>query len=262
MEEKKDLVLSQNQENGITVFASKEAFELGQRMAQVFATSSLVPNQYQNNIGNCMIALNMAHRMKSDPLMVMQNLVLVQNKPTFEAKFAIACFNATGKYTAIKYKVVGEIGKDSYGMQAYAIEKATGELVEGPAITIAMAKAEGWYNKNPKWKNIPDLMLRYRAASWFIRTTDPGVMMGFQTREEAEDIADEYVDITEETEAAVEAQQNSNTEEIIVPVEAETPDNAPTTEEAEPELKEEPKPTEKPKTAKPMEASPTPELFK
>ena len=30
-------------------------------------------------------------------------------------------------------------------------------------------------------------MLRYRSASWFIRTTDPGIMMGFQTRDEAED---------------------------------------------------------------------------
>ena len=264
MEEKKDLVLSQNQENGITVFASKDAFELGQRMARVFAESTLVPKQYQNNIGNCMIALNMAHRMKSDPLMVMQNLVLVHNVPTFEAKFAIACFNATGKYTAIKYKVTGEVGKDNYGMQAYAIEKATGELVEGPTITIAMAKAEGWYAQNPKWKNIPDLMLRYRAASWFIRTTDPGVMMGFQTREEVEDVSDEYVDVIEPTNATIEAEQQANTEQIEVPAEAEAADNAPATEEAptaEPEKKEEPKPAAKPKAAKPMEAAPTPELF-
>lgn len=260
MEEKKDLVLSQNQENGITVFASKEAFELGQRMANVFATSSLVPKQYQGNVGNCMIALNMAHRMKSDPLMVMQNLVLVHNVPTFEAKFAIACFNATGKYTAIKYKTVGEAGKDTYGMQAYAIEKATGELVEGPVITIAMAKAEGWYNQNPKWKNIPDLMLRYRAASWFIRTTDPGVMMGFQTREEVEDITDDYVEIESVSEASEEAEENANTEALVIPETEEAPEVV----AAEPEQKKEtPKPAEKkPEAAKPMGASETPELFK
>lgn len=257
MEEKKDLVLNQNQENGITVFASKDAFELGQRMANVFATSSLVPKQYQGNVGNCLIALNMAHRMKSDPLMVMQNLVLVHNVPTFEAKFAIACFNATGKYTAIKYKTVGEVGKDNYGMQAYAIEKATGELVEGPVITIAMAKAEGWYNQNPKWKNIPDLMLRYRAASWFIRTTDPGVMMGFQTREEVEDVVDDFVEVPSDNDAAVEAELNANAEQIIVPEEEAAENQA----GLEPEKKEEAKPAEK-KAAKPMEAAPTPELFK
>lgn len=261
--EEKDLMVHQNQEDGLTIFASKEAFELGQRMAQVFATSTLVPPQYQNNIGNCLISLNMAHRMKADPLMVMQNLVIVKGKPTFEAKFAIACFNATGKYTAIKYKMTGEKGKDSWGCVAYAIEKSTGELCEGLEITIAMAKAEGWYATNPKWKNIPELMLRYRAASWFIRTTDPGVMMGFQTTEEAEDVLGKheeeeevpYIEVTDTTE---EAERNANTEQIEVPTEESVQQEAPT----EPEEKEDPKPEPKTKSPKPMEAAPTPELFK
>lgn len=258
MEENQLMVQEQSQVAKINLFASKEAFELGQRMAAVFAQSTLVPKQYQGNIGNCIIGLNIASRMGADPLMVFQNLVIVHNVPTFEAKFAIACFNATGKYTAIKYKVVGEVGKDSYGMQAYAIEKATGELVEGPVITIAMAKAEGWYNQNPKWKNIPDLMLRYRAASWFIRTTDPGVMMGFQTREEVEDIADDnYVEIT--TDANDIAEIDANTEQIDMPEEASEEDIT-SEQEAAPDA--EPEKKEAPKVAKPMEAEPTPDLFK
>ncbi|SEA78555.1 hypothetical protein SAMN04487851_1148 [Prevotella sp. tc2-28] len=262
MEENQLVVQEQSQVAKINLFASKEAFELGQRMAAVFAQSTLVPKQYQGNIGNCIIGLNIASRMGADPLMVFQNLVIVHNVPTFEAKFAIACFNATGKYTAIKYKTVGDVGKDTYGMQAYAIEKATGELVEGPIITIAMAKAEGWYNQNPKWKNIPDLMLRYRAASWFIRTTDPGVMMGFQTREEVEDISDELEEIVEmPTDAAQEAEQNANTEQIVIPTTVEEPKEHDAS-VAEPEKKEEPKEEEKPKAAKPMGASETPELFK
>ena len=265
MEEKKELtVLQPKNENEVTIYWAKEQFDLDQRKAKVYACSTLVPKQYQGNIGNCIVALNMAKRMNCDEMMIMQNLAIVNGTPSFEAKFAIACFNATGKYTAIKYKIVGEEGKDSYGMQAYAIEKATGELVEGPTITIAMAKAEGWYNQNPKWKNIPDLMLRYRAASWFIRTTDPGVMMGFQTREEVEDVSDEYVDVTEPTDATIEAEQQANTEQIEVPTEAEAPDNAPAAEETptvEPEKKEETK-TAEPKATKPMGASETPELFK
>jgi hypothetical protein len=134
-----------------------------------------------------MIGLNMAIRMNADPLMVLQNLVAVNGTPTFEAKFAIACFNATGKYSTLSYSEVGEKGKDDWGMYAYAIELKTGELKKGPVVTIQMAKDEGWYARNPKWRNIPELMLRYRSASWFIRTTEPGIMMGFQTKDEAED---------------------------------------------------------------------------
>lgn len=195
-ENKMSMPVVQDTGNGevtLNFFANEANFMLGQRMAKVFASSNLVPAQYQGNIGNVMIAMNMAQRMQADPLMVMQNLVIVHSQPTFEAKFAIACFNATGKYTPIRYEEVGERGKDSWGMYAYAIDKATGDVLKGPEITIKLAKDEGWYNQNPKWRNVPQLMLRYRAASWFIRTTDPGVMMGFQTSDEAEDVQYEEV---------------------------------------------------------------------
>lgn len=197
----------------INFFANEANFNLGQRMAKVFATSTLVPQQYQNNIGNTMIAMNMAQRMSADPLMVMQNLVIVHSVPTFEAKFAIACFNATGKYTPIRYEEIGERGKDSYGMYAYAIDKATGDVLKGPEITIGLAKEEGWYARNPKWKSIPQLMLRYRAASWFIRTTDPGVMMGFQTKEEAEDV--DYIEVAPDTPTSSVVPQGDANADII-----------------------------------------------
>lgn len=195
MEETKDLTVSQSQK-GINIFGSIEGFEAGQRIAKVFASSSFVPDVYKGNIGNCMIGLNMAIRMNADPLMVLQNLVVVHGTPTFEAKFAIACFNATGKYSTLSYAEVGERGKDTWGMYAYAIELKTGEVKKGPIVTIQMAKDEGWYSRNPKWKSIPELMLRYRSASWFIRTTDSGIMMGFQTKDEAEDADYEEIPAT------------------------------------------------------------------
>lgn len=217
MENKDNLPVLQDAGKGevtINFFANEANFNLGQRMAKVFATSNLVPQQYQGNIGNVMIAMNMSQRMHADPLMVMQNLVVVKGTPTFEAKFAIACFNATGKYTPIRYEEVGEKGKDSYGMYAYAIDKATGDVLKGPEITISLAKAEGWYNQNPKWRNVPQLMLRYRAASWFIRTTDPGVMLGFQTSDEVEDV--DYVEVP--TSANPVPQGDANVETIDIDV--------------------------------------------
>lgn len=270
MEEKNLMTVQQSQEVSVSIFESKDSFELGQRMARVFSESTLVPKQYQQNLGNCMIALNMANRMKSDPLMVMQNLAIVHNTPSFEAKFAIACFNATGKYSAIKYRETGERGKDSWGMIAYAIEKSTGEVCEGPEITIGMAKAEGWYAQNPKWKNVPDLMLRYRAASWFIRTTDPGVMMGFQTREEVEDYTD-YVEVPADT---APAPQDANTETLNMPQNTqEAPadgggdsqggDNAPAPEGGDkPADAPQPEaPEAKPTAAKPLGKQETPDIF-
>ena len=53
---------------------------------------------------------------------------------------------------------------------------------------IDMAKAEGWLGKNgSKWKTMPQLMLRYRAASFFSSLNCPELTMGLYTKEEMQD---------------------------------------------------------------------------
>ena len=51
-----------------------------------------------------------------------------------------------------------------------------------------MAKDENWYDKKgSKWKTLPQLMLTYRAAAFFIRTVAPEISMGLPTIEEVGD---------------------------------------------------------------------------
>lgn len=167
----------------------EQQFKLAQRQAVALSQSSLVPQQFKNNVPNCLIAMNMAKRLSADPLMVMQNLYIVHEKPGWSSKFLIAACNQTGRFSAIKYKFDGE--GDQYGCTAYVTEFATKEKIEGPKVTLAMVRAEGWLTKNgSKWKTMPELMFRYRAASFFVNTTCPEIAMGLQTREELEDVID------------------------------------------------------------------------
>src|SRR5574343_273009 len=139
-----------------------QSFELAQRVAKCFAMSTLVPKDYQNNLPNCVIALNMASRMGADPLMVIQNLHIVHGRPGWSAQFLIATFNKCGRFSAIRYEFTGQEGKDTWGCRAWATEKETGEKIVGPDISIALAKAEGWEGKSgSKWKTLPQLMLMY-----------------------------------------------------------------------------------------------------
>lgn len=173
------------------VFTSIANFEDYQRMAKVFVNSNLVPANFKGDMGACLIALNMANRMGADPLQVMQSLYVVHGKPSFSSAFLIACFNQCGRYSAIRYVYQGEKGTDEWGCKAVTTERATGEVIEGVTVTIAMAKAEGWYNKaGSKWKTMPELMMQYRAATFLIRTTAPEIALGFQTTEEVRDIID------------------------------------------------------------------------
>lgn len=201
---------------GVTAgFQNAEGFALLQRMANMFASSTLVPPQFQDNFGNCVIALNMAQRLGADPLMVMQNLYVVHGTPSWSSKFMIAMFNQCGRYESIHYEETGKKGTDTQGIIAWAKEKSTGEILKGPEVTIKIAKDEGWYGKNgSKWKTMPDQMLRYRAAAWFIRTTAPELSMGLQTVDEVTDTIDVTArDIVEKP--VEEIRHKANTEELV-----------------------------------------------
>jgi hypothetical protein len=175
--------------NAIASFATSTGFDLIQRGAKALAASTLVPKDYQGNVANCIVALNMANRIGADPLMVMQNLYVVHGRPSWSSQFLIATFNSCGLFSSIRYRFVGEPGKDSYGCQAYATELSSGEVLQGAVVTVELAKKEGWHDKNgSKWKTMPQQMLMYRAASWFVRVYAPELSMGLHTKEEVEDV--------------------------------------------------------------------------
>lgn len=169
------------------VYADKVAFEHSQRVAKMLTMSSLVPKEYQNNIPNIMIALEMANRIGASPLMVMQNLNIIQGRPSWSSQFIISALNSCKRFTPLRFKMEGE--GDEYGCTAWAKDN-TGEVLEGPKVTWKMAKDEGWATKGgSKWKTMPELMFRYRAAAFFGRLYAPDVLMGMGDVGEAEDIA-------------------------------------------------------------------------
>lgn len=170
----------------MTVEQETSAFELVQRHANMLASSTLVPKEFQGNIANCAIGLNIAKRLGADPFMVIQNVDVIHGRPSFRATFLIAMVNASGRFTPLQFRLTGE--GPTRACVAHCKDKATGEAIDGPEITMAMAKAEGWSTKaGSKWITMPELMLRYRAAAFFARLYAPDITLGMQTAEELYD---------------------------------------------------------------------------
>jgi len=159
-------------------FDNEHSFELAQRMAKALCNSRLVPKAFQGDIADCMIALEIAHRLNVSAMSVLQNLHIIEGKPSFSAKFMISAFNASPDYGPMRYEWKGKEGSDERGCRAVVLENSTEEFLTGPWIDIAMAKAEGWYGKRgSKWQTIPEKMLMYRAAAWFIDVHAPELML-------------------------------------------------------------------------------------
>lgn len=172
------------------VFGGIQAFEDGQRIAKALASSSLVPQQFQGQQGlaNCIVALEIANRMGLSPLQVMQNLNIIHGRPSWSSQFIIALINGCGRFEPLRYEMSGK--GDSLACHAVAKEKATGNDLKGPTVTMEMAKAEGWATKaGSKWRTMPELMIRYRAAAMWGRLFVPELLVGItQTQEEVIEI--------------------------------------------------------------------------
>lgn len=172
----------------------KAAFEMLQRQAQMFSSSSLVPKEFAGNIANCAIGINIAKRLGADPFMVLQNIDVIHGRPSFRATFLIAMVNASGRFSPLQFRMAGDAGTANRSCVAWTKNKEDGAMLEGPEITMAMAKAEGWSTKTgSKWLTMPELMLRYRAAAFFARLYAPDITLGMMTAEELRDTTERDV---------------------------------------------------------------------
>ena len=160
-----------------------------EQKVDLLSQSTVIPQSYQNNKGNCGIALELAQRIGVSPLMVMQNLYIIHGKPSWSSTFIIAVLNSCGRFSPLRFEK-----EDGEYCRAVATDLATGELLEGPKITKHMVKEEKWAEKTgSKWKTMPELMMRYRAAAFFGRLYAPEIMMGMHTEFENQDIQPEGV---------------------------------------------------------------------
>lgn len=164
-----------------------ESFEMSYRMGKAYARTSLVPKAYQDRPEDCAVAIDMALRVGLHPLMVMQNMYVVQGKPSWSGQACIALMR--NNYKDVKKHFVGNPDTDDWGCYYTAVD-SNGEEIKGSTVTIKMAKKEGWYGKSgSKWQSMPEQMLTYRAAAFFVRANCPEILMGCSVEGEPEDIA-------------------------------------------------------------------------
>ena len=198
----KQLMLNPDNPKERQMMIQEREFGLVQRQAQALAASNVIPAQFKENTANCMIALEMAERLKTGAMEIMQNLYVVHGNPAFSSKYLIALINMSGiLHGRLKFEFEGEPGSDEYSCYAVGIEKETMQELRGTRVTIKMAKDQGWWGKTgSKWPSMTDQMMCYRAAAFWSRIHAPEATMGMMSVDERQDT--EEIDITPPKEEA------------------------------------------------------------
>jgi hypothetical protein len=177
-----------------SAFATKQ-FDLW-NLASGLSKSDLVPRHFQGKPANCFLALQMAERMNLDMFAVMSNLYVVHGTPALSSKFLIGLANTSGVFRGnLRFTFTGE-GR-TLAARCSAILRETGDEVS-ITVTLAQADAAGWTKDKPrrdggvevsKYKIMPQQMLAYRAAAFFVRLYCPEATFGgARTIDELEDM--------------------------------------------------------------------------
>jgi hypothetical protein len=120
--------------------------------------------------------MQLAREMNENPINVLQNIYFVGGKAAWSSQYMIARANRSKKFKGgLRFSSKGV--NDDLTVTCWAIDADTEERLE-KTVTMRMAIAEGWGKGGSKYKTMPEQMLTYRAAAFFIRVYCPEVMIG------------------------------------------------------------------------------------
>jgi hypothetical protein len=155
------------------------------RVGKAFSLSGLVPVHFQGKPEACLVALMYAQQLGEHPMLVFQELSVINGRPSTSARFAIARANKSGLLAGpITWSDKGQ--GDALEVTARAKLRESGEVISA-TVSMREAAADGW-TRNPKYKSIPGQMLRWRAATRLISLYLPEVLFGLGVREELETV--------------------------------------------------------------------------
>lgn len=184
-----ELSLFMDRENAIQISPGGKMFISSTAEAFLFAhmmseAKMLPPNVSEMQAG---IAIVAGLSLKLDPFQAVQNIAVVNNRPTLWGDALVALVSASGEIE--DENVQWFTGTDGKRIACRVTIKRKGRKspYEGE-FSLGMAAASGLLNR-PVWKANPTRMLYIRARTFALRNGFADLIMGVGVREEEEDAA-------------------------------------------------------------------------
>ena len=150
------------------------------QIADVMSKSNIVPKDYQGNPGNIVVAIQWGMELGLPPLQAMQNLAVINGRPSLWGDAVIALVRGSGLMEYMREDVTDD--------SATCTVKRKGEPETSRSFSKEDAKRAGLSGKQGPWTQYPKRMMQMRARSWALRDVFPDVLKGIAVAEEAQDM--------------------------------------------------------------------------
>ena len=166
--------------NNLPSLAPK-TFEDAIKFSEMLSKSDFVPNTFKNKPGDILAAIQMGYEVGLSPMAALQNIAVINGRPSIWGDALLAIVQASGKLEYIK--------ETDDGTCATCEVKRIGDRF--PCISTFSdkdAQAAGLLDKQGPWKQYRPRMRKSRARGFALRDKFADVVKGVITREEAIDI--------------------------------------------------------------------------
>lgn len=162
---------------------SPRTFEQALTFAGYLADSDMVPKDFKGRPGNCLIAIQWGAELGLKPMQAMQNLAVINGRPSLWGDAVIALVRASPLCEFV-------IETDDATSSTCRV-KRRGEPEQSRTFTDEDAKAAGLLGKSGPWTQYKKRMRQMRARAFALRDVFPDVLRGLPIAEELMDMPHE-----------------------------------------------------------------------
>jgi len=158
------------------------------QFSEMLASSSMVPKAYQGKPNDVLVCLQWGYEMGMAPMQALQNIAVINGKPSMYGDSAMALVQASSVCEDIEEYFEGE---GTSNPVAVCVAKRKGRKPVTVRFSVQDAvKAQLWGKQGP-WTQYPKRMMQMRARGFALRDAFPDVLRGLITAEEAQDYPNE-----------------------------------------------------------------------
>lgn len=170
-------ILHQTQTFSLTPRSLEEAM----KFSDIIARSSIVPKNYQGRPADILVAVQMGSEIGLKPLQSLQNIAVINGKPSVYGDALIALVQSHHDFEDIKEFF------DEKLQAAICILKRKNQSEHTVIYSIEDAKKAGLWEKSGPWMQYPKRMLQMRARGFALRDKFADALGGLISSEEARD---------------------------------------------------------------------------
>lgn len=157
-----------------------QSLDEAMRFADILATSSIVPKDFNGNPGNILVAIQWGMELGLQPMQAMQNIAVINGRPALWGDAVIALVRSS--------PLCEYVYETDDGDTATCRVKRRGEDEQVRTFSVSDAKDAGLGSKSGPWTQYPKRMRQMRARAFALRDVFPDVLRGMQVAEEVLDM--------------------------------------------------------------------------